>query len=227
MYLLTGKKKADDGKVQGTVKQPSTGPKHAISNPVSPENTVPPPGPAIKPSNATIGPSLPPAEDIISTSEALPEDPDTVMEFNRAPSSPYSATRSLIQELTLPSVPDFDIPPSPPGSPPAAIDKKFAQFLDLKKKGIHFNQKLEQSAALKNPNVMDKLMRFVELEGAKQYKTTLPKELWDPTAFPDWAHREGLRKSREQIIKQKEAQNASGNRKAPDFVPASNARKAG
>jgi hypothetical protein len=191
---------------------------------VATKQDEPPPGPSVEPQTATIGPSLPTAGDLNDT---LLEDTNTAMDPDNAPPSPYSATRSLIQELTLPSIPDFDIPPSPPGSPPAAIDKKFSQFLDLKKKGIHFNQKLEQSAALKNPNVMDKLMRFVELEGVQQYETTLPKELWDPTGFPEWAHREGLRQSREQLIKERESQNASGNRKAPEFVPASNARKAG
>lgn len=154
---------------------------------------------------------------------------DAEADPDRPPQSPYSANRSLIHDLTLPSVPDFDIPPSPPGSPPAAIDKKSSQFLDLKKKGIHFNQKLEQSAALKNPNVMDKLMRFVELEGAGQYETTLPKDLWNPDALPEWAHRDGLRKTREQLVKEREAQNASGARKAVDFVPSSKGtpRKAG
>jgi hypothetical protein len=150
---------------------------------------------------------------------------DAVVEPDRAPQSPYSANRSLIHDLTLPSVPDFDIPPSPPGSPLQAIDKKFSQFLDLKKKGVHFNQKLESSAALKNPNLMDKLMRFVELDGASQYETTLSKDLWNPAAFPEWAYRENLRKSREQIVKEREAHNASGARKGVEFVPASKGSK--
>ncbi|KAK0392620.1 hypothetical protein NLU13_2115 [Sarocladium strictum] len=174
-----------------------------------------------EPQSAPIGPSLPPAGDL-----NLPEAEDSLLEDafsdpERLPQSPYSANRSLIHDLTLPSVPDFDIPPSPPGSPPPAIDRKFTQFLDLKRKGIHFNQKLEQSAALKNPNLMDKLMRFVELDGASQYETTLPKDLWNPGAFPPWAYRESLRKSREQVVKEREAHNASGARKAVDFVPAS------
>jgi hypothetical protein len=148
---------------------------------------------------------------------------DATADPDRPPQSPYSANRSLVHDLTLPSIPDFDIPSSPPGSPPPAINKKFNQFLNLKKKGVHFNQKLEQSAALKNPNLMDKLMRFVELEGASQYETTLPKDVWNPDAFPQWAYRENLKKSREQIIKEREAHNASGARKAVDFVPASKA----
>jgi hypothetical protein len=125
-----------------------------------------------------------------------------------------------MHNLTLPSVANLDIPPSPPGSPPQGPSKKFQQFLDLKKKGVHFNSKLENSSALKNPSLMDKLMAFVEMEGVRQYDTTLPAELWDPSSFPEWAYREPLKKSREKTVKAREAEKAAGGRTAVDFVPA-------
>src|SRR5438132_953822 len=56
--------------------------------------------------------------------------------------SPYSTSRSLIRDLTLPPYPNLDIPQSPPGSPPPELTQKFAQFLELKKQGVHFNDKL-------------------------------------------------------------------------------------
>ena len=124
----------------------------------------------------------------------------------------------MIQDLTLPSVPDFDIPPSPPGSPSPATSKKFEQFLELKKKGTHFNSKLEQSVALRNPSLMDKLLGFVEVEGVSQYETTLPTDLWDPKSFPPWAFRDGLRKSLEKLAKERESEKANGNRSSVDFV---------
>jgi hypothetical protein len=137
------------------------------------------------------------------------------------PSSPYSANRALIQSLTLPTVPNLDIPPSPPGSPSASINKRFEQFLDLKRKGTHFNSKLEQSTALANPSLMDKLMAFAEVEGKSQYDTTLPPDLWNPQAFPAWAFSDKLKKTREKVVKEREAEHASGGRGSIDFVASS------
>lgn len=134
------------------------------------------------------------------------------------PLSPYSANRALIRDLTLPSNPNLDIPPSPPGSPPIGANKKLDQFLALKKKGVHFNAKLEQSSGLKNPGLMDKLMSFVEIDAQSQYSTTLPTDLWDPTGFPECAFRDQLRKSHAKIAKEMEAEKSSGNRTAVDFI---------
>lgn len=134
------------------------------------------------------------------------------------PQSPYSANRSTIRELTLPAVPNLDIPPSPPGSPSAATSVKFAHFLELKKQGVHFNAKLANSAALKNPSLMKKLMDFAGLDEKEQYATTLSKELWDPDAFPEWAYREELAKSQKEVLKKKEEEKAGGKRTAIDFV---------
>ncbi|GKT98326.1 hcngp-protein [Fusarium langsethiae] len=156
-----------------------------------------------------LGPSLPPME------EAVVDDQDPT----HRPASPYSANRALLRDLTLPSAPNMDIPPSPPGSPPPGANKKFEQFLELKKKGTHFNAKLEQSSALKNPSLMDKLMRFVEIDERHQYSTTLPTDLWNPVAFPEWASKDMLRKTNDKLTKEKDAERASGTRTAVDFVP--------
>ncbi|OBS26824.1 hypothetical protein FPOA_00767 [Fusarium poae] len=156
-----------------------------------------------------LGPSLPPME------EAVMDDQDPAYR----PASPYSANRALLRDLTLPSAPNMDIPPSPPGSPPPGANKKFEQFLELKKKGTHFNAKLEQSSALKNPSLMDKLMRFVEIDERHQYSTTLPTDLWNPTAFPEWASKDRLRKTNDKVTKEKDVERTSGTRTAVDFVP--------
>lgn len=159
-----------------------------------------------------MGPSLPPAE---------PEQTeDTTLETSAAPSSPYSTNRALIQDLTLPSVPDFDIPPSPPGSPSPATNKKFQQFINLKKKGTHFNSKLESSTATRNPALMDKLLGFVDVTDTDQYQTTLSPELWDPTAFPDWAYRSRLRRATDKVAKEREAERSSGSRSTVEYVNA-------
>lgn len=138
-------------------------------------------------------------------------------------SSPYSLNRSLVRDLTLPPVPNLDIPPSPPGSPSPSTTAKFAHFVELKKQGVHFNEKLARSSALKNPNLFQKLTRFAGIDENDEYASTLPKEMWDPTAFPAWAYKEELAKSQQEITKRKEEESMRTQRDALDFVPASSA----
>lgn len=158
--------------------------------------------------------------------------------------SPYTATRTLLRDLTLPAIPNMDIPASPVLSPSsdigsieklAALTSKFDKFLELKRtKGQHFNSRIAQSAATKNPGLMDKLMRFMGVEtevwfdddspaahtldgaegaegaevkppaGWEQYATTLSKEIWDPSSLPGLAYRENLRKTQERMQKENE-----------------------
>ncbi|KAF7540921.1 hypothetical protein G7Z17_g12088 [Cylindrodendrum hubeiense] len=157
-----------------------------------------------------LGPSLPPVGEPLINEEDISGD---------TPSSPYSANRALLRDLTLPSAPNMDIPPSPPGSPQLGANKKFEKFLELKKNGVHFNAKLEQSSALKNPSLMDKLMTFAEIDERNQYSTTLPTDLWDPNGFPEWAFNNKLRRSVEKLAKEKELEKTGGGRTAVDFVP--------
>lgn len=140
------------------------------------------------------------------------------------PGSPYTSTRALLRDLTLPTHPNLDLPPSPPGSPPPALTKKVENFLELKDKGVHFNAKLQSSAALRNPALLDKLLAFAELDepgpaGGPQYATTLPKELWDLTLLPEWAHRQELRLAQERLRKEREAERSATGKM--EFVPAS------
>ncbi|KAL2757518.1 hypothetical protein ACRALDRAFT_1068084 [Sodiomyces alcalophilus JCM 7366] len=172
-----------------------------------------------------LGPSLPPGDvSYLPEPEDLASQPD-------APSSPYSANRALLRHLTLPTHPDLDIPPSPPRSPPPGLNEKFEKFLDLKRKNVHFNSKLANSSALRNPSLMDKLIDFIELgpeEGSsgdvnyrRQYVTTLSPDVWDPTgpAFPDWAFRGSLRKNQEKIRQERMAEKTGGKRSGIEFVP--------
>lgn len=191
-----------------------------------------------------MGPNLPPADQ----REAYPEqgdekdlqqdqdqDQDAHTDQSRPPSSPYSANRALLHQLTLPTVPDLDIPPSPPpGSPSsdarrAALTAKFDKFLELKRtKGVHFNARIAESHAFRNPEQTDKLLSFVGIDtkfgrdsgavGAGQYSTTLPADLWDPAGFPAWAYRGRLRLAQEKLLK--ERTRAQG--EAVQFVQAAN-----
>lgn len=184
--------------------------KAASSTSHSPQQHQPPSQSTIGP--VPLGPSLPP------TASDLPEMPPEEADPNR-PSSPYSSMRAIVHDLTLPSIPNLTIPPSPPGSPPPATNRKFQQFLDLKRKGTHFNTKLESSTALRNPSLTDKLLAFVDLTGSAQYETTLPLDLYDPSGFPKWAHRGELRKSREALVKERQGEKVAS--RGIDFVNSS------
>lgn len=144
----------------------------------------------------------------------LLEDPD------QPPASPYTANRLLLRNLTMPPIPNFDIPPSPPGTPPPATTAKFARFLDLKKKGVHFNERLNQSSALRNPGLLSKLMEFAGVSQEDQYASSLPEHLAVATKFPEWAYGDKLVKEHERIAKRKEEEKAKAQREAIDFVPA-------
>jgi hypothetical protein len=122
-----------------------------------------------------------------------------MMPLPAPPGSPYTAKRALLRDLTLPAVPDMDIPASPPGSPSATTSKKFENFLELKKKGVHFNARLADNPSMKNPSLADKLLGFAELDHRDQYRTTLAADLWNPDAFPRHAYKEQLRQSQTDI----------------------------
>ncbi|RFU24493.1 hypothetical protein B7463_g11844, partial [Scytalidium lignicola] len=176
----------------------------AAPEPVTSSNIADPPlvGPVFEP---TAVPDL-------SMSEILDE--------GEAPQSPYCTNRALLRNLTLPTTPNYDIPPSPPGSPAGSTDSKFKHFLELKKQGTHFNEKLARSSALKNPSLMQKLMDFADVSETGQYSTTLPHELWNPKAFPEYAYKEELGRSQKTVLKKKEEEKARGHRETVEFVPA-------
>ncbi|EEH47882.2 uncharacterized protein PADG_03966 [Paracoccidioides brasiliensis Pb18] len=136
-------------------------------------------------------------------------------------SSPFSANRALLRDMTLPPIPNFDIPPSPPGSPDPAANQKFAHFFSLKRQGVHFNEKLASSSSLRNPSLLAKLMEHAGIDGQAQYATSLPKELWDPVStLPPWGYKEELLKSQQEVRRKIEEKKASGPREAIDFVSA-------
>lgn len=134
------------------------------------------------------------------------------------PSSPYSDSRNLVHNLTLPPVPNLDIPPSPPGSPNAAANQKISHFLSLKKQGVHFNEKLAASSSLKNPGLLQKLMDNAGVDEQTQYATALPTDLWDVSALPSWGFKEELQSSQQEVRRKIEEKRSAGQRESIDFV---------
>ncbi|KAF2749489.1 hypothetical protein M011DRAFT_381372, partial [Sporormia fimetaria CBS 119925] len=136
------------------------------------------------------------------------------------PGSPYTSIRAMVQNLTLPTVPNFDIPPSPPGSPPLKSTNKFGQFLDLKKKGQHFNRRLESSAVLRDPGHLQKLMDYAGMNELDQYASALADGIAVPPAFPRWAYHNELNTAQNAMRVAKEEERRKNPRSAIDFVAA-------
>ncbi|KAI5287645.1 hypothetical protein KEM54_005847 [Ascosphaera aggregata] len=132
--------------------------------------------------------------------------------------TPSTDSRTLVRDLTLPPIPNLDIPPSPPGSPDAAMNQRFAHFLHLKKGGAHFNEKIAQSSSLKNPGLFEKLMHHANIDRQAQYSATLPEELWAPLSLPPWGHKGELFKKQQQRRQTLEAAAQSQQRSSIAFV---------
>ncbi|SPQ19249.1 2221f9fb-6a80-4175-8ff2-5ddcf3a18353 [Thermothielavioides terrestris] len=186
--------------------QPSAAPPAPASPPAAPSPqpaatqpapTTPPRAPVLGP---VLGPSRPPplsssdaaaaaaaaAVDLAFLSAPSPPDPTSVPDPAEPEQSrsPYTATRALLRDLTLPAVADLDIPGSPPGAPSAADDALTAKvegFLRLKRRRRregggggegeregeqqqHFNARLAGSVGMRNPALMGRLLQFVGVE---------------------------------------------------------------
>lgn len=170
-----------------------------------------PPGPTI-PDGPAPGPAA--APDLVEAEDAAPDEP---------PLSPYTFTRQRLRELTMPPIPNFDIPDSPP--PPernseeaaalAATTKQFERFLELKKQGVHFNARLQDSSSLRNPSLLPKLMAFAGISEEDAYRSSLPEELAVPVRWPEDCYGEELVRQSERYEKKRLAE-----RDKVDFVPA-------
>ncbi|KAJ5585326.1 uncharacterized protein N7459_005126 [Penicillium hispanicum] len=167
----------------------------------------------IPPSQAPSGPVLGPA------SIERTQSPEGLSAGGR--SSPFSMSRALVQDLTLPPVPNLDIPPSPPGSPDPAANAKFEHFLALKKQGVHFNAKLATSSSLKNPSLLMKMMEHAGIDEQSQYDTSLPAELWSTSSLPSWGFKEELLRSQQETRQKTEDKKTAGQRSAIEFVAGS------
>ncbi|KAL4996852.1 HCNGP-like protein-domain-containing protein [Aspergillus recurvatus] len=130
-----------------------------------------------------------------------------------------SSNRTLIHDLTLPPVPNLDIPPSPPGSPNPEANAKFAHFLSLKKQGIHFNDKLASSVSLKNPSLLSQMMEHAGIDDQAQYLTSLPTDMWNTSDLPSWGYKEQLLKAQRELDAKAEEGRTKGQRDTIEFVP--------
>lgn len=148
---------------------------------------------------------------------AMPTATESQIEENSPMVQPDSVSeRDTVRYLTQPSHPMDSIPPSPPGSPDPALNAKFKRFLELKAKGVHFNDDLGRKSTFRNPGLLATLMNRAALENDDQYKTSIPLSIWNPLDFPPYAFKEELLRSQQTLRDQQQAakksQSAAGKR---------------
>lgn len=193
------------GDVGPSEEQPSSAPRASSS-----ENIIGPMlGPVDQPSDAAVA-------DALSSPIALAD----------------MSERDAIRHLTQPTFPASSLPPSPPGSPDPAANERFRRFLDLKSRGVHFNDDLARKSSFRNPSLLSTMMSKVGIDEKAQYNTSLPLDLWDPNDFPEWAYKEGLLKSQQELKSQSDANrkmlSATGKRTiefTPESASAGSSRK--
>ncbi|KAI9651962.1 MAG: hypothetical protein M1831_007465 [Alyxoria varia] len=118
--------------------------------------------------------------------------------------------QQLLHSLTLPPIPNVSIPPSPTGSPLPSATAKVNRFLDLKAKGVHFNDKLSSSAKIRNPNLLPSLMEFAGInQQYDQYASTLPEDVAaiPKHGFPKEAYVEELGKKQQELSTKRAEEN--------------------
>ncbi|RMZ91605.1 hypothetical protein DV736_g1167, partial [Chaetothyriales sp. CBS 134916] len=107
--------------------------------------------------------------------------------------------QDLLRHLTQASHPINALPPSPPGSPDPTVEARFVKFLELKKKGLHFNADLAKKPSFRNPALLKTLMARAGIDDQICYASSLPTDIWDPAAFPPHAYKEELARSQQSI----------------------------
>ncbi len=199
--------------------------------PIKPRPNVAPPSEALNPAIAPTSEAQPNKDEVIHTPIA-PRDEPTIGPLLGPAAKPNGTSaidetgsptpladiseRDAIRYLTQAPVPATSLPPSPPGSPDPAANERFRRFLELKTKGLHFNEDLAKKTTFRNPSLLSTMMSRAGIAEQSQFNTSLPLDLWNPTDFPEWAYKEGLLKSQQEIQGQNEAKkkmlSASGKR---------------
>lgn len=154
--------------------------------------------------DALLGPKMP--EDMVTPDEEQSE-------------------QDIMRRLTRATHPMSAIPDSPPGSPDSAANARIQRFLELKARGVHFNEDLAGKSTFRNPSLLSNMMKRAGIDEDGQYATSLPTMLWDPLIFPEWSYKDGLLRSQQELREQdeaaKKAQSAAGKRTI-EFATASN-----
>ena len=147
------------------------------------------------------------------------------MPEDMATSYAEQSENDTMRELTRPTHPMSAIPESPQGSPDQTANARIERFLELKARGVHFNEDLASRTTFRNPSLLSNMMKRAGLSEEEQYTTSLPTALWDPSSFPEWSYKEALLKTQQELREKdeaaKKAHSAAGQRRI-EFATSSN-----
>jgi hypothetical protein len=133
-------------------------------------------------------------------------------------------TNSLIRQATMPILPpdldDFDIPPSPPGSPDPNLTSKLDNFQQLRDRGIYFNDRLASNKSFRNPQLLGKLSGYVGIDD--EYGTNLPPSIWDPHGFTRDQYHDVIAEKQRQTFDALQERQRTEQRTSIEFASASN-----
>jgi len=106
-----------------------------------------------------------------------------------APPQPPVSTPPQVQEsgndisngsVSKPFRCDAFLPPVPQGECDANVLGKIKKFYEMKKEGKSINESLRQSKAFRNPDILEKLVVFVNIN---EIGSNYPTHLWNPSAY--------------------------------------------
>lgn len=151
-----------------------------------------------------VGPAMPTESTVTEYEEDDYEQPSPMSE------------RDMLRYLTQPSRPMTSLPPEPSEPADSQVTAKFKRFLELKAQGVHFNEDLASKTSFKNPGLFASLLERANVLSQAQYSSTLPTDTFSIGLFPEWAYKENLLKSQQQLNAELEAtrkaQSATGKR---------------
>jgi hypothetical protein len=212
MNSLVAYGSSDEDEDENDIKSPASasGPRQEQVNGLNASSTIGSSAglPADSDNALMVGPTMPTDYD----AEAVHQEQQAL----EIPSMAEIPEQDLIRHLTQASHPMTSLPSSPPGSPSPVIEAKFKKFLELKAKGIHFNEDLAGKSTFRNPALLDTLMGRAGIDGASQYASSLPAAIWNPAALPSSAYKEALARSqqaiREEVAARRKIDSKSGKR---------------
>jgi len=170
---------------------------------------------------AMVGPSMPSNASATAT-DAYEEEAEQDL--------PYMSEKDQLRYLTQPSHPMTSLPPAPTSEADPAVTTKFKRFLELKTKGVHFNEDLAGKSSFRNPSLFASLLERSSLSAESQYASTLPSDVFSIGMLPPWAYKEHLLKNQQALTAELEAtrkaQSAAGKRTI-EFTSAGDSRSQG
>ncbi|EPX72600.1 transcriptional regulator [Schizosaccharomyces octosporus yFS286] len=97
---------------------------------------------------------------------------------------------------------NWRFPSSPKGDSDSFLEKKIKQFLELKRKNVHFHARLVENENFLNPQLLDTLQEYAGI--SNPMASMMPSATWIPQCLPNSAYAKSLREAQEDLIRKRE-----------------------